>query len=198
MAKDATTTAGVFIDDLFPAIDDIRQTLHDGDCRLGIRTSNVYVVVRTWEGPRLGEGNPSDVHLWLQPTPRLVGLGPTGRLRPPGLEEEGEVYLTQVSLAHAESELYRADESLSQAVEMFYVVSEKEGQSARPRFYVPKGPPFTHRGNSRFPRALRGLGWVIPLRRISDVPQYTPPTFDYMTIDGEQATIDGDYVIVEV
>lgn len=172
MAKDATLTAGVLVDDLVPVVDDIRRSLFDGSGNLGVRASDVHVVVRTWSGTRRGEGTPTDAVTVLDPTPRIVGIGPDGRLRPAGLEEEGQIALTQVSLVYAESELYRADESLALNQEFFVALVEKHGQSARTRYYVPSGPPIAHRGNSKYPAGGAGMGWLVRLRRTSDVPNY--------------------------
>ncbi|MCG8423692.1 MAG: hypothetical protein MJE77_37820 [Proteobacteria bacterium] len=149
-------------DRLVTKVDSIRGNVHG---KLGTRPHTVEVVRRTWTGPRRGEGTASDVRTAISPPPAVhVRVG--NRLRPAGLEEEGDVVLTEISLTWAENELH--EPALADTEEHYFRIIGAHGQGVRPRYYVPMKPPVVRRGDHQGDQ----IDWRLELRRVerSDLP----------------------------
>lgn len=152
----ATLDTTILVDRLVTKVDTIRDRVHG---LLGTRPHVVQTVVRTWTGARKGEGAASDVRTTITPAP-LVMTAVEDRLRPAGLEEEGDLVLTQVSLTWTESELYAP--TLTDAQEFYYRITGAHGQGLRARYYVPHKPPVPRRGDN----PGDDLDWRVYLRRV--------------------------------
>lgn len=146
------------IDDLLPVVDDLR-----GDILpiAGVRQFRVFVVTRTYQGGHRGEGEYTDDATEITPSP-AVAFDDTHRfdLRPTGRDEEGEVKISEISLArYVEEDLmpYKVDQN----VEFFWRLDDGQGQSIRSRAYKPIKPPMADREKT--------IGWTVSLRRAEGV-----------------------------
>jgi len=148
---------GVLVDDLVEVVDDVRA-LRD---EFGTTPVTAKIILRTWSGGRPGDGTPTDQVTDIFPQPELLSRGPDGRLRPCGLEEEGDIIVRGISLTFTEAELYSPPPGVpaTERQEFFWRLEDAHGQSLRSRDYVPSGPPFPDR---------KRICWSIPLRRLAD------------------------------
>lgn len=149
----AILTPGVLLDDLVPLADDVRGLYAE----LGARDFRAFVVRKAWDGGEVGVGNETDVVVTeILPLPNVSAIGVHGELRPAGLEEEGDLVLSEVSLTWTEGELYSPDD-LAANEQHLIRLDGATGQGVRSRYYVPAAPPVPDR---------TGLGWVMRLRRV--------------------------------
>lgn len=153
----ATFTPEVLTEDLVSVADDIRGLYTD----LGARPFRVFVVRRSWAGARAGEGVATDVVTEILPRPAVLVAGLRGDLRPAGLDEEGDIVVTEVSLTWTEPELFSP--SLADNQRHLFRTDDAHGQLGRSRFYVPTRPPTQIWGDSDRPDVL---SWSIELRRV--------------------------------
>lgn len=146
----------ILADRLVTKVDSIRDRVHG---RLGTRPYRVEIVRRTWTGARRGEGTVSDVRTELVPAPAVLKRV-EDRLRPAGLEEEGDLVLRHVSLTWSESELYAP--TLADNAEHLYRITGAHGQGLTPRYFVANKPPVPRRGDT----PGDDLDWEVSLRRV--------------------------------
>jgi hypothetical protein len=152
-------------DELIGVVDNIRGLLRTA---LGTRPYRLALIVRTWSGGRVGEGNPADVvteigmpgEAGVQPP--LIEVDERGRYAPGGQERDGDLRVTEVSLSYTEEELAPTLPPGSEAV---YRVTDNHGQAQRARYYVLSGQPITRRGDRESDRT----DWKLYLRRTSDL-----------------------------
>lgn len=92
------------IDSLVPTVDALRTSLHGF---AGDRAYKVWQVRTRWSGQRRGEGNEIVVsETELIPTPRVDGVGGLdAAMHAVGRDEEGVVYLSEISLTMSEDEV---------------------------------------------------------------------------------------------
>jgi hypothetical protein len=139
------------VDSLLGTVDDLRGSLNTD---MGTRQWRVYVVRRVWSGERRGEGTSSDTLTELTPQP-LVGpndLFYTSSAA--GLEEDGNVTLSEVSLTYTEDEL---NPSAAANEDVFYLLRDAHGQSIADRYFTVSEPPKPDRVNT--------IGWIVRLKQ---------------------------------
>lgn len=152
----ATFTPGVLTEDLVGLADDVRGIYTE----LGARPHRVFVVRRAWTGPRVGEGTLVDAETEILPRPAVLTAGLHGELRPAGLEEEGDIVVSEISLTWTEPELFSP--TLAAGEQHLFRLDDAHGQLGRSRYYVPSGPPVAVWGDQ-----VRDdvLGWTLHLKR---------------------------------
>lgn len=148
-----STLGTSIIDSLVPAIDSIRGAIHP---IAGDRQWNVTLVRRRWSGTRVGEGTASFIsQTTISPTPRVEQYV-HDELRPAGLEEEGAVIVTEISLTYSEADLTQQPVAANE--EVYVRVTDAQGQAIAPRFYTLSRPPE--------PDRTKRMGWRLHLKRI--------------------------------
>lgn len=157
LVGEAVLDPDVLVDSLVDdVIDGLRGELHP---IFGVRAHRVYRVIRTWSGARPGDGAATDVVKELDPQPSIAawdGLSITqGRC---GLEEAGNVVLSEVSLSYTYDQLSRRG-TLADNQMLFYVVGEAHGQGQPSIAFVLDKPPYVDR--------TKDLGWKIWLRKVA-------------------------------
>ncbi len=156
----ATLNPDVLVDDLvLDVIDGLREDLHP---ELGVRAYRVYRVVRTWSGAGAGEGSYVDSAAELRPQPLVWqwdGLRWVQLLC--GLQDTGDVKLTEVSLTYTERQLTAGLDGADLAAnqEAFLAIAEAHGQASITRLYTHQRPPYIDR--------IEDMGWVVWLHRIA-------------------------------
>lgn len=184
----STLTEGVLTDDLVPVLDEVRDCLNED---LGLRQWDVQIVTRFWDGSRIGSGGYADEIRQMAPKPRVRDFRSVrGELRRLGIEEEGDIVLTEVSLEQwSEPELYLGTQPGGTVEQHYYCLVERHGQQMRSRYFVPAGPPRADRD--------RTLGWVIVLRQVDPLPDYTPPPFCRLVDDDGNQYVIGNLEVWE-
>jgi hypothetical protein len=144
------------VDRLVPkVIDGLRRKLHP---KFGVRAYTVHTVARTWSGGSMGEGTASDVVVELDPQPKVkIWDGLRYSLEPCGLDEAGEIQLTEISLTYTQAELDGGG-ALAQNQEWLIRVDEAHGQENRSAFYIHTRRPFVDRE--------KDMAWVAWLRKV--------------------------------
>jgi len=145
----------VLVDSLVTdVIDGLREDLHP---QFGVRAYRVYTVRRTWMGEMQGEGEHTDVVTEIRPQPLVaVWDGLRFTVSGCGLDTEGFVRLTEVSLALTEAEL--TGQPLAANEQWFFRIGEAHGQGTTDRYYTLDAPPFIDR--------IKDMGWVLRLRKV--------------------------------
>lgn len=156
MGGSATLDPNVLVDSLVvDVIDGLRGDLHP---QFGVRPYRVFTVRRTWTGQTPGEGEPIDTVVELTPQPRIESWdGYKWVASPIGIEEDGKVRATEVSLSYTYAEL--VGDGLAENEQWFIRLSEAYGQGQPDRFFALDGPPF--------PDREKAMGWILRLRHIS-------------------------------
>lgn len=149
----------VLVDSLVvDVIDGLREDLHP---QFGVRPYRVWVVRRKWSGRRLGEGSSIDQEIELRPQPRIaVWDGFRFRMEPCGLDEMGEIRLTEVSLTMTHDELTGGE--MGMAEQILYKVGEAHGQGQPDRYFTIAAPPFVDRE--------KDMGWILRLKHVAGSP----------------------------
>jgi hypothetical protein len=140
------------VDSLLEVVDDLRDGLHTD---MGVRQWRVYTRRRTWSGPRRGEGAKTDVDIQIEPQP-FVSYDLRYELDAAGIDERGEVTLTEVSLTYTEAEL--TGRPLLDNEEWYFILRDAHGQEMADRWFVVAAPPS--------PDRVSTIGWVVRLRRV--------------------------------
>jgi hypothetical protein len=157
MAGSAILDPDVLIDDLVPdVIDGLRSELHP---EFGVRAYRVFTVLRTWSGKTTGEGSVAEVETELDPQPRVQRWdGYKFELATCGLDDLGEIKLTEVSLTCTHKDLTGKDDAteLGKNQEFLIKLTEAHGQGNPVRFFQHTRPPFVDRE--------KDMGWVLWLR----------------------------------
>lgn len=150
----------VLVDSLVPdVIDGLREDLHP---QFGVRGYRAYRIIRTWTGPATGEGELSDEAVELRPQPNvLVWDGFRYVQAACGIEELGEVKLTEISLTYTQAQI--TGKPLADNQEAFIALGEAHGQEQSVRLFTFSRPPYVDR--------VKDMGWAVVLRRVqSGVP----------------------------
>jgi len=145
---EAELDSEVLIDDLVVDLDELKGELY---ADLGMRAFDVQVVVRTWTGETIGDGEASDQFLTLQPPPEVRSFdGYRWVLLAQGYNASGEIRITDVSLAYTYEQLTGcpAGESLGQNQQLFYRLVEAHGQGQEERLLRLKAPPAVDRAEN--------------------------------------------------
>ena len=152
----------VLVDSLVvDVIDGLREELHP---LFGVRAYKVFTEARTWSGNIIGEGSLSKVEVELRPQPRVRAWDQGGRgfeldLAKCGIDELGEIKLTEISLTNTFKELAGRDPntSLPKNQEFLLRLEDAHGQANPVRYFTHTRPPFVDRE--------KDMGWVMWLRR---------------------------------
>ncbi len=152
----AVLSSNVLVDSLVAdVIDGLRESLHPD---FGVRAYRIFRVIRTWTGQVAGDGIMSDVALELRPQPLVhVWNGRKFEQASCGIEELGEIMLTEVSLTYTEAQLTGGG-ALGMNQELFLGLAEAHGQGTRRRLFTHARPPFVDR--------TKDMGWRCWLRKV--------------------------------
>lgn len=143
----------VLVDSLVvDVIDGLRGDLHP---QFGVRPFHVWTVLREWSGETQGEGDYTDVEVELEPQPRVWNwTGYRWDLTKAGLDDIGEIKVTEVSLSNTYAELTGGTLAANQ--QWFIKLTEAYGQLQPARYFSHFRPPF--------PDREKDMGWVLWLR----------------------------------
>lgn len=142
------------VDSLLSVVDDLRGSLHPD---MGVRQWRVFVVRRVFASGVVNEGSSVDNLTEILPQPLVSDYGLKYELTPAGLDEGGEIALSEVSLTYTEDEL---DPSGVAGTQVIYLLRDAHGQSIKDRYYVLISPPKPDRVNT--------IGWMLRLRLLSE------------------------------
>lgn len=160
----AVLDPAVLVDSLVPdVIDGLREDLHP---QFGVRAYRVYRVIRTWPGGKVaGEGGPPvDVAHEFRPQPKIeVWNGLRFEQMTCGIDEAGEIRLSEMSLTYTENDIRGTP--LAKNQESFIAVGEAHGQGSHTRLYTHTKPPYVDREKT--------MGWMMWLRHIEG-PAWAP------------------------
>jgi hypothetical protein len=159
----ATMSANVLVDSLVAdVIDGLREDLHP---QFGVRAYRLYRVIRTWAGAEPGEGSFVDVGHELRPQPRVkVWDGLRYVQAVCGVEELGDVFVTEVSLTYTHGQL--TGQPLAANAECFLAIGEAHGQGQPIHLFTHTRPPFVDRE--------KDMGWSLALRRVQSGAPWQP------------------------
>jgi len=144
----------VLVDDMVAVIDDLRGELHP---EFGVRAYRLHSVLRTWTGPGM-TGKKTDVVTEITPQPRVEQWdGRKFELVTCGLNEAGEIRLTEVSLSYTYPQLCGPD--LDKARQQWMLkITDAHGQLTPASYWAHSKAPFVDREET--------LGWVLWLRKV--------------------------------
>lgn len=132
-------------------VDGLRGELHP---EFGVRAYRLYVVRRTWPSGRMGVGRPAEESHEISPQPLVkVWDGYRYTQKPCGIDEMGQIMLTEVSLRYKEADLVGAG---ADGVEHFWRLTDAHGQQTAQKDFVVDGIPYIDR--------IQDIGWVVRLR----------------------------------
>jgi len=156
MAGSAILDPDVLVDGLVTdVIDGLREDLHP---QFGVRSYRTFLVLRTWSGGDFGVGRPVDVEKEIRPQPLVwTWDGMRWGLEACGLNEMGEIKLTEVSLTYTDADLTGPDLEPNQA--WYIKLTDAQGQGSPARYFVHVRPPFKDR--------VKDMGWVVWLKFIN-------------------------------
>lgn len=148
----SATLGSNLVDSLLGTVDDLRGSLNTD---MGTRQWRVYVVRRQWTGPNRGEGTYSDVLTELTPQPLVDPNELFFSAQSAGLEIDGNVTISEVSLTYKEAELnpYPAANE-----EILYLLADAHGQEMANLYFTLAEPPK--------PDRVRTIGWIIKLKSV--------------------------------
>ena len=155
MAGTAVLDPDVLVDSLIEdVIDSLRGELHP---EFGVRAYRVFTVLRTWSGGAVGRGSKTDTEVELLPQPRVdVWDGRKFEMATCGLDEGGDVRLSEVSLTYTHAELTRglgSGTTLAANQQWLYRIAEANGQAQPSTYWVLSKSPFVDREKT--------LGWIV-------------------------------------
>lgn len=155
---EAVLNQDVLVDSLVAdVIDGLREDLHP---QFGVRAYRAYRVIRTTAGLTAGEGDYTDEAAELRPQPRVhIWDGLRFVQMTCGINEAGEIRLSEISLTYTEAQLFP---KLERNQESFIAIGEAHGQGTTTRLFGHTRPPFIDREKT--------MGWVIFLRKIESEP----------------------------
>lgn len=160
----------VLVDSLVAdVIDGLREDLHP---QFGVRAYRMYRVVRTWAGALVGEGSGDilipdfvdDAHE-LRPQPLVTvwdGLRYVQAVC--GIEELGEIKLTEISLTYTEAQL--TGQPLAANQELLIALGDAHGQGSSWHYFRHARPPYIDR--------VKDMAWVAVLRRVQTGDPWVP------------------------
>ena len=152
----ATLNPDVLVDSLVSdVIDGLRESLHPD---FGVRAYRVYRILRTWSGRQLGQGVMTDSALELRPQPLVhVWDGLKYEQATCGINEAGDVMLSEVSLTYTEAQLTGGG-ALPMNQELLIGIAEAHWQGTRRRVYTHAKPPYIDR--------IKTMGWRLWLHML--------------------------------
>lgn len=158
MPKSATLDSTVLVDSLVPdVIDGLRGDLHPD---FGVRAYRLYLTTRTWSGTDIGDGVFSEVEEEIDPQPLVrIWNGLDFKLEPCGLDDMGDIKVTETSLQYTEGDLVGKTAPLAANQEFFIRLREAHGQATAFKDFQHTKPPYIDR--------IKDMGWVMWLRRIN-------------------------------
>lgn len=143
----------VLLDSLVADIDDLRADLYPD---FGVRGYLVSLVTRSWSGRVVGEGRVTDVTTEMVTRPLVHQWnGLKYELLTCGLNSNGDIMLTEVSLSYTYADLV-GDQSKANRQAMIRI-EDGHGQGTPPSFWVHSKPPYIDREKT--------LGWVLWLKK---------------------------------
>lgn len=151
----AVLDPATLVDSLVPdVIDGLREELHPA---FGVRAYRVYRVIRSWTGKVAGEGTFTDEAAEIRTQPRIeMWDGFRFVQMTCGIDEAGEIRLSEVSLTYTEAQL--TAQPLRKNQDVFLAITEAHGQGSSTQLFAHTKPPFVDRE--------RTMGWMIYLRNI--------------------------------
>lgn len=162
MAGSATLDPTVLLDSLIPVADKLRADLHSS---FGVRAYRVFTVHRTWSGRTLGEGVVTEVVTEIGapgdivPSPKVHRWdGMRYSLEPCGLDELGQIKLSEWSLTYTEAEVIGDRAAMGKSEEWLIRLDEGHGQESRSKYFVHTKPPYIDRE--------KDISWVCWLRSV--------------------------------
>lgn len=160
LVGEAVLSPTVLVDSLVgDVIDGLRESLHP---QFGVRAYRAYQIIRTWSGTRPGDGVMTQVALEYRPQPKVaVWNGLRFELATCGVEEMGEITLTELSLMYTERQLTGGG-VLGKNQEFFIGLAEAHGQAQRRKLFIHTRPPFVDRE--------KNMGWQVWLHRADSDP----------------------------
>ncbi len=169
MAVPVLTGSAVLDDDVLvdalitDVVDGLREDLHP---QFGVRAYRMYRVIRTWTGATEGEGSFTDDAVELRPQPLVSTWDGFKYVQQAcGIEELGDVRVTEVSLTYTHADL--TGKPLAANQQVFIALGEAHGQAQPTRMFTFARPPFVDR--------VKDLGWSILLQRVqTGTPWATP------------------------
>lgn len=163
LAGAATLDPGVLVDSLVAdVIDGLREDLNG---QFGLRAYRFYRVIRTWAGATAGEGAFTDVAAEFRPQPKVkVWDGLRFVQAVCGVEQLGDVRLTEVSLSYTYEQL--TGQPLAANQEVFLALGEAHGQGQPTQLFTLAQPPFVDRE--------KDMGWVVSLHRVQSGAPWQP------------------------
>lgn len=81
------------VNDLIDGLDDILGIVDD----IGAKKHDVYILTRTWEGPRIGQGEKTDIIDQVLPSPHLVDFSHNINVKTGGAIDSGDIMLKMIS-----------------------------------------------------------------------------------------------------
>lgn len=158
MPGTATLTANL-VNELAVVADDLRALYGE----FGVDQWSVWRCTRSWSGTRRGEGTlGSETAAQITPTPRVGWADGSGRIRfdlnPGGLEDAGQIVLTEVSLTYTQAELAGSTSTVTQ--EVYYKLVDAQGNGMATTYWVVHRPPVPDRD--------KGIGWILTLNARTD------------------------------
>lgn len=155
MPGSAVLDPDVLVDSLVTdVIDGLRGDLHPA---FGVRAYRVYTVLRQWSGRSVGEGSYQDTETEIDPQPFVARWdGLRFNLEPCGIDELGEIVLTEVSLTYTEAEL--TGRPLEQNQQFMIKLTDAHGQQSTEKYFIHTKPPYVDREED--------MGWVVWLRAV--------------------------------
>ena len=146
------------VDTLVPIINDLRASLH---ADFGDRPFTCHLIKRTWSGGRVGSGTVTvNSTVEIPGPPKVSKYDLRGRLVPCGLDEDGEIVLTEVPLTFTEAELWSP--TLADGQEYLYRLTDAHGQGIKTRYFVAAAPPT--------PDREMDIGWIVRLNKVEIIP----------------------------
>lgn len=148
----SATLGDNLVDDLVPTVDELRSDLYQS---FGVSEWDVYMVRRSWDGARVGEGTAIYDQETLMDPPPLFDDGERWQKMPHGRDNQGRSKLLEVSLTYTDTELTGG--LLGRNEEFYYRLVDARGQDRANQYYVPAGSPVVDRNKS--------IGWIVELER---------------------------------
>ncbi len=140
------------VDSLVPVIDELRGELHP---LFGVRAYRVFTVLQAWSGSVTGQGQLTEQVVEILPQPRVrIWDGLRYQLEPCGLDTDGEIVVTEVSLTYTFAELQGGD--LPKNRRWRIRIADAHGQGNPERDFILSRPPYVDRE--------KDIGWVLWLR----------------------------------
>ena len=155
MGGSAILDPDVLVDSLVvDVIDGLRDELN---AEFGVRSYSVFTRHITWSGAQVGQGVATTVDTEITPRPRVaIWGGYRYELQKCGIDEIGQVEITEVSISYTEAELVGVRATMGKNQQWLILLREGHGQASREKAFIHDKPPFIDRE--------KNLGWTMWLR----------------------------------